>query len=1066
MVCHRYTLLWGSLVLICTMPNFVSSHKQRVSASSSSGSGEYGKTKPKPPRRTTLMDVAIPTAEPMVVMPEPEPDQDICFGQPDGDYAKSACENEYYSCVANSKIVRYCPGKLVFDAYYTDCADKSKSKGCTGKDRPAPEDLPVVSTYPPLSDFDCSHRADGLYANPLLACDSAYYACSGGKGHKLACIASLYFDTELQVCDVFDNVEACSGKKRTPSPEPEVWTAAMEVPVDFDCSDLPDGNHPDPNSAPTRCSHVYYACFGGKARQLECYGNLFYDPDNDLCDLNEFVVACGGQPRPQLPVPVTSEPAVSAFDCSNLEDGFYANPDEQCSAAYYSCAGGFGRILACPDGLVFEPESLSCEPRDSAFVCTGVRPTSPLPEDWTAGPTFPRVNADFDCRNHADGLYPDDKQPCSHRYFACTAGCSVEKICPLDLYFDPELSVCNRFEDTFVCSGHRPTPYVPVENEPASRRPQVYDCSDKLDGLYANPESACSNFYYVCSNKVSDILFCADGLFFDSENNGCDRYVNVFACSGLRPRTVTPAAPHEPVTFAPIDFDCTGKADGDYADHREACSSIYYTCFGGIGQMSECPATNLVFDPELDLCEVREKVPVCGGIRPLPEDIPIVQPAGKLTPFPHCSCHFRVPLSLEQPFDCSKLQDGNYGSSDCDNLYYSCVGGAAFPIHCPSDLFYDIQNNVCDWKQFIVKCGGAPRPATPAEQPQPQAEPEPEPEPEPRLRRHATSTSASSDKSLHKHHARKSLSMPRRPTPEPGIAEPAAEPAPRDLPAIRPPVYRRTTRKLLPPPPAQPPRKPVTYGKRTTARPVPQQPPKTYHRPRPVVAQPTTHLLPRIYGRPVPTIVRQPVAYRKITMRPRPTLSTTKRVAADVPKVYRPKFRPASSLIKAKPAPASPAVSAETSASSETTQYKPKTRDLPMMRVAAVRTHSLVTRLTPAPASYHKKSRRPTLPPPPMTRPAPPADVPKAYVRHLPASPVLPVYGRRPAPPRPASSEQSASAPASPEVSAEVKPAVYGKPLVVKSTPKPPADQPVYRKKLTLPPTANSKTVCNKSQEK
>uniref|UniRef100_A0A915IPX8 Uncharacterized protein n=1 Tax=Romanomermis culicivorax TaxID=13658 RepID=A0A915IPX8_ROMCU len=34
--------------------------------------------------------------------------------------------------------------------------------------------------------FNCSDKSDGLYSNLFLACDSAYYACSGSKGHKLA----------------------------------------------------------------------------------------------------------------------------------------------------------------------------------------------------------------------------------------------------------------------------------------------------------------------------------------------------------------------------------------------------------------------------------------------------------------------------------------------------------------------------------------------------------------------------------------------------------------------------------------------------------------------------------------------------------------------------------------------------------------------------------------------------------------------------------------------------------------------------------------------------------------
>uniref|UniRef100_A0A915KZ48 Uncharacterized protein n=1 Tax=Romanomermis culicivorax TaxID=13658 RepID=A0A915KZ48_ROMCU len=168
--------------------------------------------------------------------------------------------------------------------------------------------------------FNCSDKSEGLYSNPFFACDSANYACSG-------------------ICDIFDNVEACSNIKPRPPPEPEVWPTAMEVAVDFDCSNLLDGNHPEPKSTrriqfsvlilifycilvtcefldfkdfdngylitlkPNNCLDFHFlkltsACFGEKARQLE-YGSLFYDPDNYICDFDDFIEIYAHRPIQQ-----------------------------------------------------------------------------------------------------------------------------------------------------------------------------------------------------------------------------------------------------------------------------------------------------------------------------------------------------------------------------------------------------------------------------------------------------------------------------------------------------------------------------------------------------------------------------------------------------------------------------------------------------------------------------------------------------------------------------------------------------------------------------------------------
>jgi len=84
-------------------------------------------------------------------------------------------------------------------------------------------------------------------------------------------------------------------------------------------------------------------------------------------------------------------------------------------------------------------------------------------------------------------------------------------------------------------------------------------------------------------------------------------------------------------------------------------------------------------------------------------------------------------LTVESaPFDCSRLPDGHYSADDCVSYYFSCSGKKATQSDCPAGLVFDPKTLVCDSKEFVVSCGGVPRPAepsAPAEQPQPAPEP-------------------------------------------------------------------------------------------------------------------------------------------------------------------------------------------------------------------------------------------------------------------------------------------------------------------------------------------------------
>lgn len=60
-------------------------------------------------------------------------------------------------------------------------------------------------------------------------------------------------------------------------------------------------------------------------------------------------------------------------------------------------------------------------------------------------------------------------------------------------------------------------------------------------------------------------------------------------------------------------FDCSQKAEGIYP--AGDCNDGYWACVGGMTSEIKCPE-GLFYDGELMLCEKKEFIPSCGGVRP------------------------------------------------------------------------------------------------------------------------------------------------------------------------------------------------------------------------------------------------------------------------------------------------------------------------------------------------------------------------------------------------------------------------------------------------------------------
>ena len=142
------------------------------------------------------------------------------------------------------------------------------------------------------------------------------------------------------------------------------------------------------------------------------------------------------------------------FTCpSSQENGstvLYPSP-EDCSI-YYACLDSVSHLMHCPTSLYFDPDLGVCNYKDQVDCKAGVRPTTANPSPNSANPTPEKTTKlpGFICPSK-DGSYPCDND-CKN-YWVCLNSVAHFMHCPSDLYFDPELKVCN-YKEQVHCNAN------------------------------------------------------------------------------------------------------------------------------------------------------------------------------------------------------------------------------------------------------------------------------------------------------------------------------------------------------------------------------------------------------------------------------------------------------------------------------------------------------------------------------------------------------------------------------------------------------------------------------------
>ncbi|XP_065571760.1 probable chitinase 10 isoform X2 [Artemia franciscana] len=461
---------------------------------------------------------------------------------------------------------------------------------------------------------------------------------------------------------------------------------------------LPEYQCPDAGgSFPWVTCDKYVQCINLKASLYQCKLDYFFDLKWAGCNYPELV-DCTNRTLPdgstQAPITTTTKLPTPTFECPSA-NGNFLNPYD-CSS-YYVCSNNNAFLVKCPDGLVFNPQTESCD-YPSAVDCSQISTLpegSPTPQvtETTASSTvtvnrttasstvtvnrtepvlnttlsasevpttssYPTTSQKPDLTTTpgepfvcpGDGVFPHED--CS-MFYQCANGGSTAQTCPPGLTFNPDILACDYPDNFFPPCGTR------------------FPCPEP-DGYFPNPDNCES--YFVCSGGLSYEQVCSPGLVYNVENNVCDFPFNVPPPCGTASEErelVTDDITEEPITEpTPVWwFDCSIR--NGFFPNPEDCTS-YINCDNGNAWLLYCPNGTL-YDAAMERCTTDASCTTSDFIRTSPN----IQTA---TPDPNFECPEPNGL-FANPLDC--------------HSFYQCANSIPIFQLCPGNLHFSVEEQQC-----------------------------------------------------------------------------------------------------------------------------------------------------------------------------------------------------------------------------------------------------------------------------------------------------------------------------------------------------------------------------------
>ncbi|CAI4227385.1 unnamed protein product [Auanema sp. JU1783] len=625
-----------------------------------------------------------------------------------GTFLVKGCNKFYTMCSSNGAFLYECPSGLKFDYRRRLCDYTENIPECKHERKYRNH---VFEALPLLK---CDDREPNVnFVHPKFPCDNYYYSCSPGAQEPVrqTCPYNQFFDESLNLCDFVERVKACKkslvseGKKKqqkrnqkisgyaelddssidsthdkpvadigSPAPPPSPSKLpAMEItsgnaPGAPNCLKVDTGVYRDSEE---KCSEQFWKCSNKKLFRYKCQDGLFYDAETKRCDHKSFIPDCGGVREVTTPLPA-ADPVVVEFDCAKKEDNFYVK--EPCTNVFYHCNGGLARKLDCQPGLVYDTRINAC---DYPEACKNERPVAAAPSLYDHGSVKEQPKKEekitFDCSSLEDGLYEEKK--CTQKYIQCVSGQPHRMSCVQGLVYNKESGNCDYLENCLTPSTATAAPVID----------QGLDSTNS----YAPPPPHNANPIKKISPTTTESSYITSTTTTTTTTTKAPEPYAIQKQS---------AAVQKPTL---VGISCTNLADGPTA--LELCSADYVECWQGVGTSQKCPG-DLIFNTYTGQCDYLDNVPGCGS-KKLPAESPI-----EIT-----TTTTQRPVEEIDEF-CKTLTNGFHGDG-CKSIFYHCSSGETHKMQCPSDLFYDNEEKLCDHKENVVACGAKPKTTTTAPEP-------------------------------------------------------------------------------------------------------------------------------------------------------------------------------------------------------------------------------------------------------------------------------------------------------------------------------------------------------------
>ncbi|VDP36492.1 unnamed protein product, partial [Soboliphyme baturini] len=476
----------------------------------------------------------------------------------------------------------------------------------------------------------------------------------------------------------------------------------------FNCSGLEDGQYPDPSK---NCSQIFYDCINGTAIEFACPLNLHYHSEMNECLPPETVPGC-----------VNGTPGLS-LNCTNLSNGIYPSPHNDCSTYFFICSNGLSHFFQCPENLYYDPETFRCNVYNNITACIS---------NETTTPAVPGNS--FDCTGLEDGPYPNPMMFCSNSYFECTDELTTVKYCAEDEAFDPETELCENIENVAECNDNEETTIAPGnettiagENVTSPTTDNVTETTENVTSTEAGENVTMSTVgnatteegeNITMSTELSTSTETAENTTTETtetgENVTMSTEENATTEAG---ENVTMSTEENATTEAGENVTMSTEENATTEAGENITMSTEENATTEVGEnvtmSTEENATteageNVTMSTEENATtEAGENVTMSTAGNATTEAAENVTSASGST----TRQSGRNVTASPVRFNCSGRSDKDYPNprNNCSTVFYTCSNGVAFERRCSAGTYYDPSLGVCESRKNIEACSRSRR---------------------------------------------------------------------------------------------------------------------------------------------------------------------------------------------------------------------------------------------------------------------------------------------------------------------------------------------------------------------